>query len=381
MVALYNCICSRNYAEWRASWWGQDGAKDETSQIIGDALPLVLAGHPHDVECMCTNGVLLVSSCLAGIIRVWDPSTGECVANINRRSGKKPEFRMGSPDLADDFHSDYESGSPRSQAGDCNFFRKNASGVWLDEDEKDDSDSEAVDHLDSTCMLKDTSGNHFHTFPDLSPGIDLHFCTRTAESNNSGYFSRFDKYYEEHKKMLQDDEEYRQSRVRKTSDCNEYSSSGSVTKNMMIRSPSYTETSSGYKSNKHCRNLSTGSIPAGALLGYNGGALKGSLEMEGEKTVEEELPPIWCLECQDALVIVGCGSGRIEVWDLYNNVLKCMYDEGIKAGVTSMCMSGNRLMVARLNGAVDMLKIEPVGSCQQTSDAQQIFKPGNESSY
>nr|XP_053640467.1 uncharacterized protein LOC128694385 [Cherax quadricarinatus] len=151
---------------------------------------------------------------------------------------------MGSPDLADDFHSDYESGSPRSQAGDCNFFRKNASGVWLDEDEKDDSDSEAVDHLDSTCMLKDTSGNHFHTFPDLSPGIDLHFCTRTAESNNSGYFSRFDKYYEEHKKMLQDDEEYRQSRVRKTSDCNEYSSSGSVTKNMMIRSPSYTETSS-----------------------------------------------------------------------------------------------------------------------------------------
>lgn len=56
-----------------------------TLQIIGDALPLVLAGHPHDVECMCTDGVLLVSSCLAGIIRVWDPSTGECVASINRR--------------------------------------------------------------------------------------------------------------------------------------------------------------------------------------------------------------------------------------------------------------------------------------------------------
>ncbi|CAL4090197.1 unnamed protein product, partial [Meganyctiphanes norvegica] len=84
MVALYRCICSRNYAEWRASWWGDNNSIGESTQIIGEALPLVLAGHPHDVECLCTDGVLLVSSCLAGVIRVWDPTTGECVATINR---------------------------------------------------------------------------------------------------------------------------------------------------------------------------------------------------------------------------------------------------------------------------------------------------------
>ncbi|KAK7067765.1 hypothetical protein SK128_017316, partial [Halocaridina rubra] len=124
-IALYHCICSRNYAEWRASWWGKDKPRDKESQIIGDALPLVLSGHPHDVECMSTNGVLLVSSCLAGIIRVWDPTTGECVANINRHSKQKPEMRVGSPDIGDDMHSDYESGSPRSQAGDyLTFFRR-----------------------------------------------------------------------------------------------------------------------------------------------------------------------------------------------------------------------------------------------------------------
>ncbi|XP_045623274.1 sterol regulatory element-binding protein cleavage-activating protein [Procambarus clarkii] len=377
MVALYHCVCSRNYAEWRASWWGKDGAKDETSQIIGDALPLVLTGHPHDVECMCSDGVLLVSSCLAGIIRVWDPSTGECVANINRRSHKKPEFRMGSPDLGDDFHSDYESGSPRSQAGDYSFFRKNASGLWLDEDEKDDSDCEIVDPLDSAKIQQDSSsGNLFHTFPDLSPAIDLHFYSRSADSRNSGCFSRFDKYYEEHKKMLEDDEKYRQRRGRKISDCNEYPSSANITKNM-IRSPSYTETLSGYNPKKHYRNLSAGSIPVGALFGHNGGGGKGSIEGEGDSTMDEELSPIWCLECQDALVIVGCGSGRIEVWDLYNNVLKCIYDEGVKAGVTSMRISGNRLMIARLNGAVDMLRIEQASSCLQTSDAYQTFKPGH----
>jgi len=24
-------------------------------------------------------------------------------------------------------------------------------------------------------------------------------------------------------------------------------------------------------------------------------------------------PPIWCLDCRDNLVVVGCGNGRIEV--------------------------------------------------------------------
>lgn len=384
MVALYHCICSRNYAEWRASWWGQDGTKDETSQIIGDALPLVLVGHPNDVECMCTDGILLVSSCLAGIIRVWDPSTGECVATIDRHSPKKPDFRMGSPDLGDDIHSDYESGSPRSQPGDYNFFRKNVteidkSGTWLDEDEKDDSDPENVDQLDCAKrhLQNNSSSNLFHMFPDLSPAIDLHFHSRSAESRSSGYCSHFEKYYEEHRKMLQDEEEYRHRRGRKTSDCVEHSSTNSVAKNMMIRSPSYTETSGGYKQKRHCRNLSAGSIPISALYGHSAGAVKGSVDGEGVTTAEEEPPPIWCLECQDALVIVGCGTGQIEVWDLYNSSLKCIYNDGIRAGVTSMRMSGSRLMVARLTGAVDMLRIEPANSSQQTSDAYHTFKPGH----
>lgn len=33
MVAFYHCVCSRNYAEWRASWWGQEGTRDESAQV------------------------------------------------------------------------------------------------------------------------------------------------------------------------------------------------------------------------------------------------------------------------------------------------------------------------------------------------------------
>lgn len=393
IIALYHCICSRNYAEWRASWWGKDRIRDEKSQIIGDALPLVLAGHPHDVECMCTNGVLLVSSCLAGIIRVWDPSTGECVANINRHSKKQLEFRAGSPDAGDDFHSDYESGSPRSQPGDyASSFRRNiydiersrSSGMWVDDDEKDDSECDITERPNSSQahLRHDSSGNLFHTFPDLSPAIDLHFISRVNESRSANCFSRFERYYDEHRRLLQDEEEYRQRRGRKSSDGTECSPSNNVSKAKMVRSPSYTENSGLFRNKKHCRNLSAGNIPVSALTGQNGMfGVRASVEENSELigvNPEEEVPPIWCLECHDALVFVGCGTGRIEVWDVYNGILKCIYEDGTRAGVTSIRASGNRLMVARLTGAVDMLCIEAVNSIIPSKDSHSSeFRPGH----
>lgn len=211
------------------------------------------------------------------------------------------------------------------------FFFSRYSVGWVDEDERDDSDCENMERPDSSrAQYKNSSsGNIFHGFPDLTPAIDLHFHSRSPETrNNSTDFSRFEKFYEEHRKILQDDEEYRQRHGRKTSDCAENSPSSSFTKNKMIRSPSYTETSGAFKPKKHCRNLSAGSIPVGNLSGYSASGVRGSVSGEegnmGQTVggTDEEVPPIWCLECQDALIIVGCGSGRIEVWDLYNNVLK-----------------------------------------------------------
>lgn len=345
MVAFYHCVCSRNYAEWRASWWGQEGHRDESSQIIGDALPLVLAGHPYDVECMCTDGQVLVSSCLAGVIRVWDPSTGECLASINRHSQPKPDHREGSPDEGEEVHSDYESGSPRSQPGDCSYMQRasvdNERSASLCScgplGEEDDSDQEASDMQE---MSKSQSSGLFHAFPDLTPAIDLHFhrSSPATESPSSSPFSHFDKFYQEHRKLLREEEEHRQRRARKTSDCGEQPG-----RCLLPHSTSSTE---HLGASRDGRNLSSGSISAQALLGNV------SLEWE-------EVPPIWCLECQNALVLVGCGSGRVEVWDMYSCLLKCVYEDRARAGgVTSMRMSGNRVMVARLSGVVDMLLLE-----------------------
>lgn len=85
-VVLYRCICSRNYAEWRASWFSEKNEENVEEQVLLEAVPVVLDGHQQEIECIATDGVNLVSSSLDGQLKVWDGSTGELVANVDRKS-------------------------------------------------------------------------------------------------------------------------------------------------------------------------------------------------------------------------------------------------------------------------------------------------------
>jgi len=38
----------------------------------------------QDVECIVFDGQYIVSSCLAGELRVWDSNSGDCLTAINR---------------------------------------------------------------------------------------------------------------------------------------------------------------------------------------------------------------------------------------------------------------------------------------------------------
>ncbi len=36
----------------------------------------------------------------------------------------------------------------------------------------------------------------------------------------------------------------------------------------------------------------------------------------------DDVPAIWCLACQDNLVFLGTGTGRLEIWDAVSGFLK-----------------------------------------------------------
>ena len=87
-VVLYRCICSRHYAEWRSNWWGHSGAltQEYYSSIAVETMPLVLDGHRSPVECICTDGDVVFSVCLAGQLYLWDIQTGCAITHVDRNA-------------------------------------------------------------------------------------------------------------------------------------------------------------------------------------------------------------------------------------------------------------------------------------------------------
>lgn len=53
-------------------------------QVVLEAVPIPLIGHPQEVECIATDGNIVISSCLSGEIRSWDAYTGEQIDIIHR---------------------------------------------------------------------------------------------------------------------------------------------------------------------------------------------------------------------------------------------------------------------------------------------------------
>uniref|UniRef100_A0A8C8ANG6 Sterol regulatory element-binding protein cleavage-activating protein n=1 Tax=Otus sunia TaxID=257818 RepID=A0A8C8ANG6_9STRI len=101
LFCLYRVFCPKNY--------GQNGLSHSRrkrgdlpcddygySPPETEIVPLVLRGHLMDIECLASDGMLLVSCCLVGQIRVWDAQTGDCLTVI-----PKPRLRRDSSGIFD----------------------------------------------------------------------------------------------------------------------------------------------------------------------------------------------------------------------------------------------------------------------------------------
>nr|CAG4640765.1 EOG090X0439 [Eulimnadia texana] len=66
--------------------------------------------------------------------------------------------------------------------------------------------------------------------------------------------------------------------------------------------------------------------------------------------------PVWCMQCFEGLVALGCANGQIELWA--GNVLKCLYDDSSGVGVAKLKAVGDRLLAARLSGVLECFQIQ-----------------------
>lgn len=63
------------------------------------------------------------------------------------------------------------------------------------------------------------------------------------------------------------------------------------------------------------------------------------------------------MDLAEDLVILGCDTGRVEVWDALTGEFRCQYDDGAGNSVSHLRLVAGRVIVARLEGQLDFLEL------------------------
>ncbi|XP_065216116.1 sterol regulatory element-binding protein cleavage-activating protein [Planococcus citri] len=71
--------------------------------------------------------------------------------------------------------------------------------------------------------------------------------------------------------------------------------------------------------------------------------------------------PIWCIDCKDNIVVLGCVDGCLEFWECSTGIMKCIYVDD-RISITSVKLVGYLVIVAKLNGTISFYKLEVVPS-------------------
>lgn len=309
LLCLYRVLCPRNY--------GQPGAgpgRRRRGELPCDdygytppeteIVPLLLRGHLMDIECLASDGMLLVSCCLAGHVCVWDAQTGDCLTRIPR-SGQRRDSGVGSVfETQENWErlSDGGKGGPE-EPGDSPQLRHHY---------QDPAPSSLfVDQPDLTCLI-DTNFSAQLQPPEPAQPEPRHRagCGRTRDTPGYDFSRLVQRVYQEEG-----------------------------------LAPAHTPT---------LRPPSPGLTPLQASEDEGGSFEKSSLPLTWAPSADGS---IWSLELQGNLIVLGRSSGRLEVWDAIEGMMRCSSEE-VSSGITALVFLDRRIVAARLNGSLDFFSLE-----------------------
>ncbi|XP_045847401.1 sterol regulatory element-binding protein cleavage-activating protein isoform X1 [Meles meles] len=309
LLCLYRVLCPRNYGQ-PGSGPGRRRRGELPCDDYGYAppeteiVPLVLRGHLMDIECLASDGMLLVSCCLAGHVCVWDAQTGDCLTRIPR-PGLRRDSGVGSVfEAQESWERLSDSGKGGlEEPGDSPPLRHRPRGP---------PPALFGDQPDLTCLI-DTN---FSAQPRLSEPTRPEprhraGCSRAREG--PGYdFSRLVQHV--------------------------YQKDGLAPSHTLALRPA---------------SPGPGSPPTPE---DEGGCPpeKGSPSLAWAPSADGS---IWSLELQGSLIVVGRSSGRLEVWDAIEGTLRCSSEE-VSSGITALVFLDKRIVAARLNGSLDFFSLE-----------------------
>ena len=245
-------------------------------------MPTILEGHYQEIECLINDGVFIISSCLSGEIRVWNSTDCELITQIDRQkyfSSKNPSELLTTES---DHHSDYESGSPPS-VGEMDI-----SMSQLKHFNRGITNDYNVGGNCTTGYNEKGVYNRKKTKSEISLKPNLNFSKLKLNEavGNNNKNNGFD--FETPFKLLTKEE---------GKDCiEELLNDGTSEKS--------DNTNSVTGNGDNCWNgLSNSNLIVDLCAN------------EDKGTGRSNATPIWCIDCCDNVIAVGCSDGEIEFWE------------------------------------------------------------------
>ncbi|XP_046976894.1 sterol regulatory element-binding protein cleavage-activating protein [Vanessa cardui] len=339
MVGLYRCVCSRHYAEWRASWSEDDEykkiiAKQPAVQLVMEAVPLVVAGHSQEVECVVTDGEKVVSSCLQGNIKVWDSLNGELISNIDRYSYFKFQTELhekvnSKQNSIDDQEFTIES----CQTSDAAILQTNENVPRLRRG--------LSSHLSGLTFRANRADN---SYPSAAENTKYEF----AKAYRDLYYTEQNDIYELNEKT---NSEVNNSCINKQ-DLNAAFKDSDVSDESVF-----------------IFDRSDDSI--NSLRNRGGSKINARTCSDAENTPNSNWrgramreSPVWCMDFCNDLVILGCADGRLEFWEASTSKLLNVWwfnewRSGGKGVTHVRALSGaRRVCAASLSGHLTLLRLD-----------------------
>ncbi|XP_058827958.1 sterol regulatory element-binding protein cleavage-activating protein [Topomyia yanbarensis] len=323
LVVLYRCMCTRNYAEWRASWHDSETEEPKQEQRILEGVPVQVNGHKHRIECLVTDGNMIASSCLQGQVKIWDVTNGELMAEIHRSN----HFEM---QRMESRHSPRDSVIVKSEPSSSDV-------TGLQELFPESSPTSFAFKLKKKLQFNFTRHNHQN---EMQENINPEWFDFTAQ-----YEKHFTNDNRVCPKGICAD---LRNRFLSNNSTKDYDLAAVENKSNHTASSQLFRRSRSGDDDPPRQQMSAGecSQPPGG----GGSARKKCYQTS----------PIWCLDFLDNLIVIGCADGRLEFWEGTTGNFKGIYEaeNTHNNGVTNIKLAGDKVIVARLSGRIDFLRLE-----------------------
>ncbi|XP_072858813.1 sterol regulatory element-binding protein cleavage-activating protein [Pogona vitticeps] len=319
LFCLYKVLCPKNY--------GQNGLSHSRrrrgdlpcddygySPPETEIIPLVLRGHLMDIECLASDGMLLVSCCLVGQIRVWDAQTGDCLTVIPKQGLRRDHSGCF------DHQDGWDPGLDGKGGFEDPFFEGSRP---LKRARSPPQPLLFMDQPDLTSLI-DTNFSEQAKAAAPEPRHRA-VCGRLKESGYD-FSSLVEKVCEE----------------QGGANCLGFSAP---------RGPATFSVQTGGAEEPDCGTRRSSLVGDEACLGSEKAA--SSVPSWGGDFESS----IWSLELQGNLIVAGRSNGRLEVWDAIEGTLRCSNEEG-QSGITALIFLNSRIVAARLNGSLDFYSLK-----------------------